>query len=113
MPHESLSDYAKRCGVARQTIFKHCETGRVLRSEKGIDPGLPINMEYEQSLKLKKQNDKKTSSKTQSKKKPTRPRKPKAGNGQGNNSGEQHDLEHLSRHDAERLRWRDDFDIHP
>jgi len=85
--HESITAYAQRCGVAKQTIFKHIKTGRILRSEKGIDPGLPINMEYEQSLKLKQLKPVEPKKVKPPAKNPPAPRpKPPPGNGRDKNS---------------------------
>jgi hypothetical protein len=105
MPHENMAEFARRCGVTRTTIFKKCNAGIVIKTERGIDPDIPTNREYIERCKMRQaENDKPTSVTTPAKKKPKPRSKPKGGNGTGQDPAEQLSIEQLSRSDAERLK---------
>ena len=42
----SISEFAKRAGVARNSVYKAIKAGRINRSEDGIDENDPVNIEY-------------------------------------------------------------------
>jgi hypothetical protein len=90
MPYENMVEYAKRCGVSKVTIFNHCKKGRIIRTTKGIDPGIPTNREYEEQAKLRQETGKITVKREpkpqEAKKKPAPRPKPPPGNDQGKNS---------------------------
>jgi hypothetical protein len=96
--------------VSRVTIFKKVKAGILIKSERGIDPDLPTNREYEErcKMRLSAASEPKEVEKP-AKKKPKSKSKPKNGNGNGSldsnsNGNGQLNLELVDRNEAERLK---------
>jgi hypothetical protein len=108
--HLNMAEYARRCGVSRVTIFKKVKAGILIKSERGIDPDLPTNREYEERCKMRLSAASEPKEVQQpAKKKPKPKSKSKNGNGNGSldsnsNGNGQLNLELVDRNEAERLK---------
>lgn len=98
--YETISEYARRCGRNRTTIFQHCKSGKIIKTDDGINTTLPLNREYEQKCKAKLIDE--SASRGKAKATTQTRRKPRNGNGNGQSLDAFQEADLVTKEEAEK-----------